>query len=97
MMGVPLRTDHRLWAASALGVFLALGFVDPLAGATWKGESSFWHLIGTVVRSEWASGLTGALPFVVFYAGLLCAPSVLLGWVFQAVIVLVRTHARGRQ
>jgi hypothetical protein len=74
---------------------VALGLVDPLAGATWKGEHSFWCLVGTVVRGEWASGLSGALPLLLFYAGLLCVPSVLVGWVVQAIVVLVRATARG--
>jgi hypothetical protein len=95
MIGARLRTDHRLWAVAALDLFVALGFVDPLTGATWKGEHSFWYLVGTVVRGEWASGLSGALLSLLFYAGLLCVPSVLLGWVVQAVVVLVRTTARG--
>jgi hypothetical protein len=95
MMGTRLRTDHRLWAVVALGLFVALGLVDPLAGTTWKGEHSFWFLVGTVVRGEWASGLSGALLLLLFYAGLLCVPSVFLGWVVQAVIVLIRATARG--
>ena len=96
MIGAPLRTDYRLWTVAALGLFMALGFVDPLAGSTWKGESSFWHLVGTVVRGEWASGINGALPLLIFYVGLLCVPSVLLGWVVQAVVVLIRATARVR-
>jgi MFS superfamily sulfate permease-like transporter len=95
MRGARLRTDHRLWAIVALGLFVALGFVDPLAGATWKGEHSFWYLVGTVVLGEWTSGLSGALLLLLFYAGLLCVPSVLLGWVVQAVVVLIRATASG--
>jgi hypothetical protein len=97
MRGAPLRTDNRLLAVAALGLFVALGFVDPLAGATWKGEHSFWYLVGVAVRGEWASGLSRALPLLLFCAGPLCMLSVLLGWVVQGVVVLVRVTAKGRQ
>jgi hypothetical protein len=43
----PFRTDYRVWAFIAGCLFAVLGFVDPEAGATWKGHS-FWTLLGVL-------------------------------------------------
>jgi hypothetical protein len=91
---VRFRTDRRLWAAVAACLFVALEFVDPLAGAWWKGDASFWHEVGALVRGEYASGLSGALPLLLPYAALLAVPALLLGWLAQAAVVILRARRR---
>ena len=90
MMGAPFRTDYRLWAVIAFCLFVAFGLVDPLAGAWWKGDISLWHQVGKMVRGEYASGVSGALPSILFYAVLLSVPAILLGWPVEAVVVILR-------
>jgi hypothetical protein len=85
------RTDYRLWTVAALCLFVALGFLDPLAGAWWKGDASLWHEVGSLVRGEYASGVSGALPYLLLYAGLL------IGWLVQAAVVIVRVSTGARE
>jgi hypothetical protein len=56
MRNTGFHTDYWVWATAAICLFIILGFLDPLAGATWKGDSSFWNLVGIVVRGEYTVG-----------------------------------------
>lgn len=84
------RTNYLFWAVATAGVFVVLGFVNPLAGATWKGEYSLWDHVGILLRGEHMGGAGAALVPVLFLSGVLAVPSLLVGWLVQAVFVVAR-------
>jgi hypothetical protein len=87
-------TAYRLWALVAVGLFVALGFVNPAAGATWKGGSSLWLCVGILLCGEYHSSTAEALTAVVFWALILAGPAALVGWAVQALVVDARSPGR---
>jgi hypothetical protein len=87
------RTVYSLWALVAVGVFVALGFVDPVAGAA-KGDNSFWSLLGVYNSGDMQLNLADMRPNLVFRAGLQVVPAILIGWVAHAMIVIVWSSIR---
>ena len=88
------RTDYRLWALLAGCVFIGLGFVDPVAGATWKGDNSLWAYVGILVSREYACSTDTALMLIGLRALLHAVPAALVGWVAQALVVVGWSSAR---
>jgi hypothetical protein len=94
MLREPLQTNNRLWVLGAVSVFVALGFVDHLAGATWKGDNSLWHYFGLLFEEQEGHNTEGLL-FVILFSSLLRAvPAVLVGWVLQALVVAIWSSVR---
>jgi hypothetical protein len=94
MLPGPFRTDYRIWAVASGCVFVALGFVDPLAGATWKGDNSLWAYLCMLMSGDYICSTTEMLVPIAFRALLQVAPAVALGWVLQAFIVILWSVAR---
>ena len=89
---VKLHTNNRLWAITSVCVFVALGFVNPVAGVA-KGDLSLWAYVSDVVTGNFAD-VTSGVQAIVFLSLLLAVPAVLVGWVLQALIVLVASAFR---
>jgi hypothetical protein len=85
----PFHTDYRIWAFAAASVFLALGFVDPLAGAMWKDDYSLWAQVGILVRGDYICSTADILTPIAFRALLHTVPAAALGWVLQAFVVVL--------
>lgn len=87
-----LRTSRRLWLFLTAAVFVALGFVDPWKGAA-KGDHYWWNHASQFPSyngSQWNEMLP---PFLIYGLMLLVA-AVILGWVFQAIFLVLATHVR---
>jgi hypothetical protein len=93
----PFRTDYRVWALAAGCVFVALGFVDPLAGATWKGDNSLWAYIGILLRGEYICSTADMLIPILFRMVLQAVPAVAVGWVFQGFLVVLLSMVQGKR
>jgi uncharacterized membrane protein len=85
------RTNRKVWMFFTCGVFVGLGFVDLLAGATFKGSASLWNNVGDLGRGDSAV----ALLVVAIRATLLAVPAILLGWLLQALAVVARSCVPG--
>jgi hypothetical protein len=92
MTGKPLRTSYPLWALAAIILFIALGFVDPVAGAA-KGDNSLWSYVGHLCDGGYNT--EALLTAAAYRAVLQTVPAVLLGWVLQALLVAGWAAARG--
>jgi hypothetical protein len=90
------RSDYRLWALIAGCMFVALGFVDPVAGATWKGDNSLWSYIGILLRGEYICSTGEMLAPIVSRALFHAVPAALIAWVAQALFVVVWASIRSR-
>jgi hypothetical protein len=89
----PLRTNKPLWALAGVAVFIALGFIDPLAGATWEGDSGdMWYVVGQMLASR--ARPEAILEAIVFITLLLSITALLVGWVIQALLVVVWSFIR---
>jgi hypothetical protein len=88
------RTDRLLWAIFTAGVFVALGFVNPLAGVgKFGGDHDWWDQFGILVRGDYPDVIGDSLR--VGTCGLVLAvPSAVLGWVLQALVVVSWSAAR---
>lgn len=95
MMIGPFRTNYRVWALAAGCLFVALGFVDPVAGATWKGDNSFWAFVRILLRGDYFCSTTELLIVIMVRALVQAVPAVVLGWVLQAFVVIFWSVARG--
>jgi hypothetical protein len=88
-----LRTHKGLWVAASASVFILLGFVDFVPEG--KGGLQYWRW--------WAVLLSGNYPWERFVTPLtmmalmLAIPSLLLGWVMQALFVVVAAYLRQRK
>jgi hypothetical protein len=89
------RTDHRLWATAAACVFLALGFVDPVAGVA-KGDNSLWAYVARLVTGNYSCSTLDIVVLILIRSALQVIPAALLGWVVQAVVV-VRFSGRTKE
>jgi hypothetical protein len=91
----PFRTDYRLWILAAGCVFVALGFVDPVAGAA-KGDNSWWAYVGFLLRGDYSCSTGEIIGAITFRGALQAVPSVLVGWVLQALVVVGWSSPRRR-
>ncbi|HEX4613539.1 MAG TPA: hypothetical protein VH092_35480 [Urbifossiella sp.] len=89
------RTDTRLWVAAAGGVFVALGFVDPVAGVA-KGDCSLWAVVTEFMTRDYHGGTLDIVIPILFRSALLTVPAA-LGWVVQALVVVVWSAARAAE
>ena len=86
------RTNRRVWLLLSSAIFVALGFVDPWKGAG-KGDNDWWSHAShfpSYNKSQWIEMLP---PFVV-YGLMLVVAAVILGWVFQAIFLVLTTRVR---
>jgi hypothetical protein len=81
------QTNYRLWTLASACLFVAFGFVNPVAGVA-KADTSLWATVSYVVTGKFMD-VTGGVTAIVFMSLLLLMPALLLGWVVQAVIVLL--------
>jgi hypothetical protein len=95
MMLGPFRTNYRVWVFAASCLFMALGFVDPVAGATWKGDNSFWSHVGILLRRVYFCSTADLVDGIMLQALLQAVPAVVFGWVLQAFVVIFWSVARG--
>lgn len=94
MNQIPYRTNYWIWGIVSGCIFLALGFVDPVAGATWKGDCSLWSHVGDLISGDYFCSPGDILAPIVFMALFLAIPAALLGWVLQAIIVVAWQSSR---
>jgi hypothetical protein len=94
MHQIPYRTNYWIWGIASGSIVLALGFVNPGAGVTWKGDSSLWSYVGVLVRGDYFCSLADILAPIAFMALFLAVPAALLGWVLQALIVVAWRSSR---
>jgi hypothetical protein len=85
------RTNYWLWAFAATCLFVVLGFVDHLAGTTYKGDHSLWSYVGIAIHGEYHSSTAEFLAAITFHTILRALPAALVGWVAQALAVVVFT------
>lgn len=93
MNQMPYHTNYWIWKMASGGIFVALGFVDPLAEA-WKGDNSLWHWVSILVRGDYICSPATILTPIAFLALFLAVPSILTGWVVQALVVVLWSSIR---
>ena len=93
------QTDRRLW------IFIAVAFFVTFWCIPWmdvKGSCSPFDILHELVSDL----VHGSLPFDNLMSGfgglavlavILCIPSVVLAWVIQCVVVIIRTKLRDKQ
>ena len=81
------RTNYLLWVAASGCLFVALGFVDPVAGVS-KGDSSLWAVVNRFVRGAYYCSTTDIVVGLLILAISRAIPAAILGWVMQAVVVI---------
>jgi hypothetical protein len=85
------RTNRRLWAVAAVCWFVALGFFE-LTGGYSKADTSLWgdNLRVLLTRDYLCPSFD--LLFALGMQVVMCAvPALVLGWVTQAVVVIIRS------
>src|SRR5262245_45932213 len=88
------RTDRRLWLVAAGCAFVALGFVDPVAGVA-KGHNSLWAYVGLHVTGDYFCSTADIVVPILFLVAPQAVLSAALGWVLQAFVVVARSRGRG--
>jgi hypothetical protein len=78
------RTDCVLWSVFALGLFIALGFVNLIPGG--KDDCRWWSYVKAVCEGR-RNGST-MVGIIVGQGLLLAVPAVVLGWLGQAIAVV---------
>jgi hypothetical protein len=94
MYQIPYRTNYWLWETASACIFVALGFVDPVAGATWKGGHSLRSCVDILVDGGYFRSSAEIVERIAFIALLPAVAASLLGWVLQAIIVVVWQSSR---
>jgi hypothetical protein len=84
------HTDLRLWLITSGCLYLALGFVDPWAGATWKGEGNLWAHVLILVTGHYICSTSALAIPILFYSAFWAIPALVFGWVVHAFVVMVR-------
>ena len=81
------QTDGKLWALAAWAAFVPLVFWD-VRGDDGKGAWSLWEY----VRLLWEGGYGNGELFtaLLMQSVILAVPAVIIGWVVQALIVIIR-------
>jgi hypothetical protein len=92
MARVRFRTDHRLWRLAAGGLFIALGFIDPVAGVA-KGDYSLWAYVARLATSH--RNTWDIVVPILFRSVLLALVAAPLGWLVQALVVIARGGVEG--
>ena len=92
MAKAKFRIDLRLWLLAAGGLFVALGFVDPVAGVA-KGDNSLWAYVARFVTGDYFCSTPDIVIPILFRSALQVVPAAALGWVVQAVVVVARGRA----
>ncbi len=87
------HTDKRLWLIAASVLFVALGFVDPVAGVA-KGDNSLWAHVARFVTGDYFCSTPEIVIPILLRSALQAIPAAVLGWVAQAVVVIVRSRGR---
>jgi hypothetical protein len=87
------RTNYQLWTAIGGCLFIALGFVDPLAGAG-KGDNRLWANVVRLVHEDFSRITSDMVLPILLWGVILAIPAAALGWVFQAIVVVTRTWSR---
>ena len=90
MAQLQFRTNSRLWLGASATLFVALGFVDHLAGVA-KEDNSLW---GQVMLSMTRAGSADLLMAILIRSVLQAVLAVALGWVVQAVVVATWSTCR---
>ena len=85
--GKDIRTDSRLWLLCGSGVFVLLGFFDPLPGIKGNPGPLWTWGVAVIVGSEQNEGALLVLPSILFYVAVYGTLSILFGWAIQACIV----------
>jgi hypothetical protein len=81
------HTSHSLWLIVSVVLFVVAGFVH-LSGET-KGDNRYWPLIARLCTGDYTLS-TGEYVFTMaLYTLFLAVPSIIFGWVFQAVLGVV--------
>jgi len=80
------HTDGWLWALTSAVLFGGLMFVNPLEGATDKAEYSLWAYFKMLVDGTGERSIL--ILAIVVQSCALAIPSILLGWVIQALLAL---------
>ncbi len=86
------RNDYIAWLVSSLFVFVAVGFVNPLADAVSKYNASFWWqfwYVGLSLLSDQPMNRSEVVRVLGLQAVQMALVSVALGWVLQAVFVMI--------
>ena len=93
----PYQTNCRLWVCVSTLAFVALGFVNPLAGITKCDDLSLWSHVDAALHRSNSNGFDeSAWPFLGFHAGFMAMPAVIVGWAIQALIVILWSSIRSR-
>ncbi len=87
------HTHRRLWLISAGGLFIALGFIDPVAGVA-KGDNCLWHYVTRFVTGDYFCSTPDIIIPILYRSALQAVPAVILGWVVQSVAVMAWTRGR---
>ena len=84
------RTDYRIWAFLSACAFVALGFLDPVAGVA-KGNESLWGHVVDLFTGRY--GRTNEiLPKILLFASVLGGAATAIGWVAHAFVVIFWTR-----
>ena len=94
-MSRQFRTNYPLWILATGCVFGALGFVDPTGGLA-KGKYSFWDYIQDLVTGDYAGGSADLFMKVMFCGLFLIGLAALVGWLLQALVVVIRAKLDGK-
>ena len=93
MAKMQFRTNTRLWLGASATLFVALGFVDHLAGVA-KGDNSLW---GYFTLSMTGAGSADLFMVILLRSVLQAGLAAALGWVVQAAIVASWSMCRSRR
>jgi hypothetical protein len=83
-----MRTDRRLWVVFGAVAFVLLGFVDPLGGRAYR-DLSYWAQVSSAVREMEPQDAVAKVAACTVSVTICAA---VIGWLAQAVVVVVRTR-----
>jgi hypothetical protein len=87
------HTSRRGWAVAAGCVFVILSFVDPVVGVA-KGDNTLWTYFRVLLSGQYACSTTDAVSVVLMRAVFQLVPAMILGWVIQALFLVVKKSSR---
>jgi hypothetical protein len=83
------QTNWSLWSVFSAAGFIALSFVNPIADVA-KGNHTLWAYIVRFMTGDYACSTSAILAPILMRSAFQFAAAALLGWVLQAVIVVLR-------
>lgn len=89
-----LKTNRRLWAVATAAVFVLVGFFGlmPIKGErTFAGYWDLWAMCLHGFLKPDAGDRALALVFLLIIGCVLAVPALAIGWVVQAVVVVMRS------